>query len=283
MNVARGVFVDHGQFDIVTDDFFKDAIPDNVFELAIDDKDPELHKEELLVKHDRDERLESQSKDSKDNDDWSNDLIRKLYTCFKAIRIIGQIVRNFPGSLKSKRKEELVREAISLGKRAISQYFRLLEETSEGLAEYAMEVIKRNKKQDIDRELLIKLMKRYVFNLSELVAFSMIRRVSAALSTPDLEETFREVFSKSENSTDILIDISIQLEQLRFPKATVLENKKKLEDHLFAYTILRHLVANHFYFYKSDIKLRQEICEKLDIKIQDEVRNELFFEPLRKM
>ncbi len=283
MEVAKGVFSEHDQYDVIADDFFKDSLQDDIFELAIDTKDPDSHREELLVRQDKDERIEAKEREVGEKDNSSNELIRELYTCFKAIRVLGQIVRNFPGSLKSDRKAEIVEEAVSLGKRAISQYFRLLSDASESAAEYAMEVIKRNKRDEIDRDLLIKLMKRYIFNLSELVTFSMIRRVSSSLSTPDLEETFIEVFSSSENSTDILIDISIHLEQLRFPKSKVLENKKNLESHVFAYTLLRHLIANHFYFYKTDISLRQEICEKLDIKIQDEVRKELFFEPLRKI
>jgi hypothetical protein len=110
----------------MTDPEFLSNPPINAPQLALDSSPPEERRRELLARKDEFELAQyDQEKNGPANEETESldeDLQKHLQinVAFKTIQILGQILRNYYGSMKGDKKLELVKECYSLGLRVAS-------------------------------------------------------------------------------------------------------------------------------------------------------------------
>lgn len=81
--------------------------------------------------------------DQEDEASEKGDVYRKqLDVAFKTLQILGQIVKNFPGSMSGDDKRRLVTECIGIGLRTLGSLFAILEASSESFVRMMIGMLK---------------------------------------------------------------------------------------------------------------------------------------------
>lgn len=277
---SKALFEGYGECDFIKDTNFISELITRLPELELADLDSGKHRKKYLEQRDRIEGIRNEADNDDDmiieeeNDNQINDYLR-INSAFKTIQIMGQILRNFPGSLKGDQKQELAHECYSLGLRMCGFLFKSIDESQEDFVTLLARYIHKSN-PDLPEEKIIQSLKRLVFRLLESAAFAIVKHVSDSVGLDKLTKTYTDLLKSSTSISYRFIDTLIQMEHYRgFPKKKVLDLYSDVKKHMFPSFLLKHFVWWYFYLYPARFDLRQSICIKLGIKlpppaIQDE-------------
>jgi hypothetical protein len=237
--------------------------------LELPGTDVETNREEVLRRKDAAEE-EAQSFEEKQPeaikyDDKLPDLV-KIHIALKNLRILGQVLRNFPGALKADLKVDLAFGSYQLGLRTLRAIMLVAETNIEELRFYIARVIQERRAVK-DPEELAKETDKVVVSLTRDVAFGMVKRISQAVGLEELEETYKEVLDRDGGRLPVrIIDYALKLDHFaRFPRPE-LEHIVGLTDrNPFAMRLLRDLTADYLYLFPTDYRVRQYIGDTLGI------------------
>src|SRR5690606_8405990 len=79
------------------------------------------------------ESLEEDDKDVDEENRYVAKELGRINRAFKTIEILGQILKNYSGSMKGDLKSRLARECVSLSLRSMNYFLRLIDTNLEGL------------------------------------------------------------------------------------------------------------------------------------------------------
>lgn len=201
--------------------------------------------------------------------EWDDFL--KFNVAVKTLQIMGQILRNFPGTLPGEMKVEIARESYLLGLRSLGRVYGIMEDNFTEfhalLSKALVEQLHLPTNTQEQREEAGRRVNNWVYNLMLAASYGFIKRISYAVGSEYLKETYKRVEDDRCSLSIDLINVSIKLDHFQsFPTDEVFHLHAKLENHLFTDTILRRMVCDYFYLYEADYKLRQRVCAKLDIQ-----------------
>jgi hypothetical protein len=195
-----------------------------------------------------------------------NDVL-KINIALKTLQLMGQVLRNFAGSLRKGLKLEIARASYQLGLRTLNAVLRLGESNLEGLRSYLAALIREHRTFD-ESELEQKADQAVVW-LTRRIAYGFVKRISYAVGHPMLEETYKDVLREEGERTCIrMVDLSVKLDHFsRFPEDEVLAMSERLRrNNFFSTTVLRDMVANYLYLFPLDYETRQRVGSKLQIE-----------------
>ena len=199
-----------------------------------------------------------------------NDVLR-INTALKAIQILGQIVRNFPGTLDGPVKLEITKECYMLGLRACATLLKTIEADIDGFSQYITAFLRENREYRDDAEGQRKLdndTNMCVWVLMCAVGYYFIQRVTDAVGSQHLERTYEELDGDQYQIATHLISTNIRLNHFgTFPEAEVIKLSKMLDAKPYASTVLQFMVRDHFYLFNEPGPLRQSICERVGIQL----------------
>lgn len=235
--------------------------------------DPEANRRKMLKQKDENARKDTNGNnyaEFDDNDDEDADQISEIILinkAFKTIEILGQIVKNAPGSLLGHTKFDVISECYSLSMRLVNTFLTKL---NDEIVDFVYRQIPE------DDEQFKKKIKKLILAMTEYVCVGIIRKVSESLGNSRLSTSYKEVLECNPTTSIALLDLSVKLDCLgSFPRKETLELAAKLETNLFSKSILIQLVYNHFYLYPCDPKVKQHICERLKIDYKQRTLLEL--------
>ena len=105
--------------------------------------------------------------------------------------------------------------------------------------------------------------------MSSLWAFSIIKRISHAIGSDQLEQTYAELEKQLDAPSVRMVNFATKMEHFpEFPEREAFSLAKDLKDNYFAVSILKHLVVSHFYLFSVDHSIRERVCKRLEISIQ---------------
>lgn len=195
------------------------------------------------------------------------DTVFEMNVAFKTIQILGQILKNFPGSLRGKPKMDIASECFLLGMRTLNEFFRNIEKDLDNIVSSFLKTLKDDNNIE-DNELRDEI-KKAIFCIIEMFSFIFIKRISSSVGNEELNEIYKDILDKFDTVANRLINMSIKLDLYTyFPEREVFDLFTKLKDNLLASRILVHMVCNYFYKFPPDYKLKQKVCSKLNIPIE---------------
>ena len=250
---------------------FLQAFADNVEKIVLKDMSFEELQEERLRKLDAPKALSTDLDDVDESADEPNELLRMLSDLNLALRtleILGQLVKNFPGSLRGADKMRLVEECYHLGLRCITMMFGVFNKDVLNFIDLVVDRVIDKHPEVRDRDDLKNRVRQFMFWMVEGAAFAVIKRISQAVGHSQLSETYRDVRAKSDTNAVALIDMSIRLDNLGFPDQELQDLAKRFEKNIFSGRILQQLTVQHFYLFPTDYDTKQKICNALDIEIK---------------
>jgi predicted MPP superfamily phosphohydrolase len=251
--------------------FFK-KISDTIPSIMLENRSPEQLREERrrqLDAHHRDE------KEITDEEFEQSDFMRfvaQLNDAIKTLDVMGQIVKNFSGSLVGAVKFQLVDECYRLGLRIAGVVLDLWKDDPEKVVNEMVDVILDSMKDDdelkkITRQELADLVRGMFFFMTEATTFGLLKRISHAVGAVELVPTYREVLDANPVNSFKLVDMSVKLDTLKLPTKEVVNLNSELKGNILGTRLLKRLVVNHIYLFPTDYKTKQQICQSLDIPI----------------
>lgn len=247
------------------------------------DKIPKLVYENRSIEENREKKLKHIDNIENDNN-WKDetidknetqesmeqlDIVSKFNLTFKTIEIIGQILKNYYGSLKGVIKNELVEESYFLGLRALNFIFTRINQNTENIVKQIYRAIE---KRHIDDKLEIeKISRNLLFRICEFISYGFIKKISNSIGYERISESFKEVLGKNENISVSLVDISIKLDfYTSFPYDDLRLMNKTLTKYTLPYSLLRHMVINYLRMFPTTYIERQRICNLFSISMNDQ-------------
>jgi hypothetical protein len=218
------------------------------------------------------ESSETEGKEVTYRDDLQD--VIKLNIAFKTLQLLGQIVRNFPGSLEKDVKFRLTRSCYLLGLRSLRAVLSLAETNLEEFRNYVAEII-RSHKSLVTEEEVARTADEAVIWLARRCGFAIIKRISYSVGLEILVETYRRVLDSVGSSRAFqIIDLGIKLDHFRsFPSDDLESLWEDADRNLFFRTLIRDLVGTHLYLMPVDDRTKQSVCELLDIKFKRRLTN----------
>jgi len=241
----------------------------------IQDKDPQKHREETFtLKDERDDMRENEDKlqEGKDgfmpqyNEDIHElDIYGKINLSFKLMEILGQISKNYYGSLKNEAKSDILKELTSLGLRNLNLLLKQFNKYSDLLEKDIREKIE---KDDVRSSSEIKtISKRIVFNFAELISMNFIKKISSSMASKNLFATIDGLPKDTEAMKLIAIATKMDFSG-GLNKDNIIALDREFSQNIIAKELLKHLVIEHLYKFNVPYKKKQEVCDKLNIGIQ---------------
>jgi hypothetical protein len=191
--------------------------------------------------------------------------VMHLNIALKTQQILGQILKNFPGSLEGETKLRIAGQCYGLGLRAMAAIFQLIRDNKTAiLADIRSFLVRERSGQDPEQ--LSEKARHTLGGMAHLIAFGLIKRVSYAVGSPDLTETYERLLGEEPDVALMLIDTSIKLDHsAAVPETEIRVALERVHGSQFTLSLLQHLVIQRFYLFPSDYKVRQRLCEQLGI------------------
>jgi hypothetical protein len=240
--------------------------------MLIEDSDVERHREEYREALDEaEEREQTLSLDAKVS--YSDDLddLHKINIAFKTLQVLGQVLRSSADSMEGDAKLQITSTCYMLGLRTLRAFLAIAESNVEQFRLYLSSLIRERaavtNKNLTERELL-KLTDEAVIWLTFACAYGTVKKISYALGHPHLADTYDRILSDHPNDTAVrLVDLAIKLDHyptVPVPEITYLRDK--VVRNLFAYTLLRQLVGDFLYLYRTDVRTLQRLGSMFKIE-----------------
>lgn len=201
-----------------------------------------------------------------------HDEIFEFDVAMKTVQILGQMLKNFPGSLRGDLKARLTKECYELGLRSLAAMFGAVKEAREELITQTTEYFKANHPELTPRELEEAAM-RNVVRFAQMTSYAVVKHVSNSVGSSALVQTYKRVLEENGSDAAHLIDLSIKLDhEADFPTVDALRVGRRLKPNDFALSLMRYLVVNHFYMFHVDFPTRQSVCDNLGISYEKTAR-----------
>jgi hypothetical protein len=277
LDASRRLFADSPECDIERDTRFLDPLLANIPKLVVSGGDPEARRRGLLAKRDETELRDSPPNSAElipyediETDDVLEDIL-KVNVAHKTIQMLGQILRNYPGSMLAVDKLEIAREAYSLGLRALSFMIGAVEQNKEEIVQLLHELI-RKFYPEWEEERIQDHVGDLVFKMTEGLAIMTIRHVADSTGDEALAMTFDQLLEEVENVSHRFIDLSIRLSHFaQFPEGQALGLHREVHTKAFPLQLLRQLVWYHFYLHRASNELITSVCSRLGMEVSPEL------------
>ncbi|SFV08688.1 hypothetical protein SAMN05421543_1474 [Alicyclobacillus macrosporangiidus] len=272
---ARAIFADVVPTKLENDVASINALVDTLPKLVYETVDVQKHREQRLIARDELERANAETAVELEEDEYEElDIIARLNSAFKSLEILGQILKNYYGSIKADDKYQLCKEAYDLGLRSLNSFLSVLGNNLDGMVSEVHKILEKRRLssgQSIDRDRIDRISRRFVFNLTLLISYTFIRKISTSIGTKNLMETFRRIVSEDSSVAVRLVDISLRLDYLQFiPFPELEEFIEVARGNALGNTLAKALVLNHMYMFNVSYKDKQRVSDLLDIPIRQQ-------------
>jgi UDP-2,3-diacylglucosamine pyrophosphatase LpxH len=194
-------------------------------------------------------------------------VFRTFAVALKTLQLLGQILRNFTGSLPGPLKLDITSECYALGMRTLSAVLKIPSEDIEGMRQYLGSLIAERTEITDKQELATKTDRAIVW-LGQAAAFGAVKRISYAVGHGDLSNTYGRLLTRTPNTATRVIDATIKLDHFdRIPETELKKLSTDLEKNYFTYSVVRDLVADYLYLYSVDFQTMQKLGSMYKITV----------------
>lgn len=269
LSASKGCFDDIGEFDLSSSPNLLPGQTSGPVPLRLPDGSPEEERVRELRRRDDVSRPNGLAElEEKDPAVSAEDLklLHAMNSAHHAVRICGQIVRNFFGSLRGERQAEIIRECYGATLRMMSAFIDLLERDKEAFAGMIAERL-RLRYPAMDELEVERRAKMSIHYFGVAICFALVKHASTSVGLADLKTTFDRILGEADGNVSVrIMDLSTRLDFLDgFPDGRIIDMAAELKEHSIGYEALRVLVWNHLKLFECDYRKRQRVCAKLYI------------------
>lgn len=240
-----------------------------------DEKTSEYRKKKLVEK---DEHARK-ARETEEVDDRSKlDIFGQINLSFKLIEILGQISKSYYGSIDAKKKAKILKTIYLLSFRALRVFLEDFEKFQKTIREQINESIKS--KKNIEQKDIDKIVDKLIFGFTGGLIMLFINKISDSVASKNLFKSIDKMLVNEKTPASTIVGVAVKL---NFPDGLSKEKISKIDDQFkknnLIKILLRVLVIEHLYKFKSNYADRQSICDTLGIGFNE---RRLMFEKGRK-
>ncbi len=192
--------------------------------------------------------------------------VGRIYVSLRTMQILGQLLKNFPGTLGGDQKERLARAVYGVALRTLGAVQELFRAHPEDYVDMLIEALRAEdgdlSKVDLANAARLTLQEQW-FRM----ALGVTQRTAADVGNPILDPVFEHIENTDPVPVIQLISSAIRLDRAgRFPEQRVQQLAVHFKSNPLALGILRSLVVKHFHLFDVERTTKQRICAMLDIK-----------------
>ncbi len=270
LSSAAALFQSTPPLQLEADVAFLSALYKRVPQLVYVDKSPEEMRAERRTRMDETPPLEEEGSDQSEAKNEqakaAEEMVNNVKAGVRTLEVMGQIVKNYAGSMTFEPRLKLVSECYMLGLRLLGSLFDTWQTMGAGFIDSVLGIILDKEEIIESKAELEKLLKEIIFYFCENAAFGIIRHVSRCVGSPDLREIYQLVLKINTTNSYRMIDLSVRLDSLGLPVDKIVDLNLHFKNDIFCSMLLRRLVLNHFYLFNVAEPLKQKICDTLEIK-----------------
>ena len=194
-------------------------------------------------------------------------LLHEFASSFHAVRLCGQIIRNFFGGMPGTQQVELIEACYGVSLRSMSAFIELLEKGREELADFFTSVLAQ-KNPDATKDELDARVKQTLHFMAIAVCYGVSKHCSNSVGLVDIKPSLDSIVASEKCSISRkLLDLSTRLDYFEtFPQDKVSDLHAAIEEHSLGHELLRFMVWNHFKLFACNYDVRQKVCSDLKIK-----------------
>lgn len=189
----------------------------------------------------------------------------------KMVQILGQFLKNFPGSLPREEKIAIATECYSLALRTLgSMYARLRDDASELVADLIREIERAEPRLT---HLQVKAVAEdSIVSLAETLGVMIIKFLSQSVGSTELRRVYDEIARELPIPSVGLINASITMDlESNFPTSTIVTTSRELAKNAFASSILAQIVLMRFDLFPVSVQAKQQVCSALGIRYTSKI------------
>lgn len=233
--------------------------------------DPQAHRRKQgALRDDLEAAGDDADAETKESPPEELDLSSRLNMLFKTVEILGQILKNYYGTLRNDVKMHLMREIYRGPLRALRGLLEVVEKNREGLIK-EIETFIESKNAGIDPTERSKLARRAVFEFVSMVTIAFLHKASIAVGSEHLSDVSKALVAEIPSNSFRLISLGTRLDSpCALPFEEIEELAKSTNNNVFAHRILEATVLRHLYFFKTSDKDKQRICSLLGVSMKQQ-------------
>ena len=261
---AKELYKEHSWCDMEGDVAFVTSSPLNQLKFSIDATDAKVSRQEALQR--RDERVLDKTAPDEHRMQHQTLELQKINAAFKTLEILGQIARNFSGSLKADVKTRLTEECYGLGLRTLRVWLTAFQTNAPLLRRYLNDFLNKEEGPVADATERDKQITMFIFVIVEIFSFSILKKISSSVGTEELAEIYSRILNLHPTKSVELLNIAIKLDHFNHtPMQEILDFHKLNEGDYFLTTMLKLMVLEHLYMFPVERESRNRLCDKLGI------------------
>jgi len=283
-NNLRGIFGNQKEATLGKEDVsFLNEMAGEIPKIVIDkSKDVERERKNSLAEKDKKEREIEYSERSLpqsefDSEDWEEEDVQSINKdlidvnrSYKAVEILGQIIRNRKGSLPIPQLEKLGIETYSVGFRYLDFYYAITKELKEEIIHEVKRIIADKKHWSTER--ITKEARLFYWTYSYMMSLNVIRKISYSIGHKDLTSYYEKLSEHFGTEISKLVEISIKLEfTKKIPKDEIIKLWPLLKDNLMTRRLLQEIVITHLHMHYTNHEDKAWIANKLSIPIKEQI------------
>ena len=242
------------------------GLPDAVYE----ENDPKANREAMLAEMDRnispDTGIDDSVNDQEEPEVDAEDPIVQFVTALRHLEILGQVLKNFPGSLEASMKLDIARECYHLGLRSLSAVFKMIQVEELAILQGMSQEI-RNRHPDLATGEIRSRARESLTGLVHVLSYGLIKRVANAVGSRDLFNTYNRLLGESQTPAFSLINLALNLDnRSEFPDSLIRNVASEFRKTPLPLSVLRHLVVAHFRLFPVDFRTKQGISSTIGIR-----------------
>lgn len=242
---------------------------ENVTEQVLLPHNVEKYQEEARDKSDAFDVSEESKPEPEPDANGELDFVAKYTLLFKTSEILGQILKNYYGSLEKPFKASLLREVFNGPLRALGLQLGEISKDLDGFVAYIDSVALKDDTES-DKAERERKARRFAANFLGWLGTSVVSAASLFVATDKLRDDISVVVEKNPTAAYRLIEIGTRLVRPgAIPLKEIEKLAKELKDNPFALQILQSLGMNHLYLFHTSVSEKNKLCNILKISISN--------------
>lgn len=240
------------------------SLVETTTKLLVEEPNVARNQEQVRRRRDEAEKITTDDKEYPENGEVA--LIGKFNLLLKTAEILGQIVKNYYGSMERARKEELISKVISGPMRFVRFVLQYVGEDPDA---FVIEMEKWIEVHDatLDPSERRKAAREAAFHLLRLICTGAVIRTAGWIGSERLEDDIAKVVQENQTVAFKLVEAGTRL---LLPRDLALDHirrlAKELEHNPFAFGILQSMALRHLHLFHVKTEDRQKLCSMLKIE-----------------
>jgi hypothetical protein len=197
-------------------------------------------------------------------------LLAQMLTLLKTTEILGQVLTNQYAKIQRNRKQELIEDLFNGPLRAIRDFYDFFENNPDAMAA-ELEAALERKGHIGSEDNRKKFARRVVANLVQFISYALIVRAAQGARSDSLLEDVRQAVARNGTAAFKLIELCILLDSPKdIPREHLKQLYKDTRSDMMAAWLLKVMVFNRLYMFRTTEKDMQWLSSELELSIQNQ-------------